>query len=92
MVKAGPDVPVGTYVALNNGAYSHDPRFVEAPAEYRPERWLPPAVAARRGTPQEVLDHRLLAGPFSAGARMCLAPGAASAHITRIHVWPPFNV
>ena len=39
--------------------------------EFRPERWLPDAVVARKGTAAEVIDHPLLRAPFSAGARMC---------------------
>jgi cytochrome P450 len=42
--------------------------------EFRPERWLPEAVEARKGTAAEVLDHPLFSGPFSQGARRC--PGS----------------
>ena len=42
------------------------------PEEFEPERWLPDAVERRAGTEAEVIDHKLLASPFSFGARMCL--------------------
>ena len=51
-------------------------------AEYVPERWLPDAVAARAGTPADVIDHVLMRDPFSAGARKC--PGSRVA-ILELH-------
>ncbi len=50
----------------------NDPKYVEHPEAFVPERWLDDAVSARAGTASEVLDHKLLATPFSFGARMCL--------------------
>mmetsp|Transcript_14844 Transcript_14844/g.43865 ORF Transcript_14844/g.43865 Transcript_14844/m.43865 type:complete len:303 (-) Transcript_14844:285-1193(-) len=48
--------------------------LVEQPRAFRPERWLAGAVAERKGTPAELIDHPLLSAPFSAGARKC--PGS----------------
>ena len=57
----------------------NDPAIVPDAREFKPERWLQDAVVKRVGTPAEVLDHPLVRGPFSAGARMC--PGARVAHL-----------
>ena len=76
---AGHRVPAGTMIGFDLMSIQNDPEVVGSDAaEFRPERWLPEAVAARKGTPAEVLDHRLLAAPFSAGARMC--PGSRVAN------------
>mmetsp|Transcript_39593 Transcript_39593/g.97870 ORF Transcript_39593/g.97870 Transcript_39593/m.97870 type:complete len:183 (+) Transcript_39593:388-936(+) len=71
-------VPAGAIVMLDN-SMGCDPKLCDEPDVFRPERWLPAAVAARKGTPAEVLDHRLLAAPFSAGARKC--PGSRVAQL-----------
>lgn len=60
---------------------SWDPEYVDAPQEFRPERFLPEAVEARKGTKSELLDHRLLSNPFSGGARMCLGARVAQLEI-----------
>jgi cytochrome P450 len=44
-----------------------DPSLVDDPEEFRPERWLPEAVAARKGTPKEIIDHPFFKEPFSQG-------------------------
>ena len=77
----GYEIPKGTPVNFNLMAVQHDPRYCERPEEYLPERWLDEAVAARKGTEQELLDHRLLATPFSFGARMCMGGRLAEAEI-----------
>lgn len=67
-------------VCFNLGSHiPWDEDYVDMPKEYIPERFLPDAVQARKGTHREALDHRLLSTPFSAGARMCL--GARVAHL-----------
>lgn len=74
----GQTLPAGAMVALDSTSPQNDPAFVDEPLEFRPERWLPEAVKAREGTPSAVIDHTLLRGPFSAGARMC--PGSRVAN------------
>eukprot|EP01062_Namystynia_karyoxenos_P026262 TRINITY_DN20457_c0_g3_i1.p1 TRINITY_DN20457_c0_g3~~TRINITY_DN20457_c0_g3_i1.p1 ORF type:complete len:557 (+),score=144.04 TRINITY_DN20457_c0_g3_i1:87-1673(+) len=69
----GYDLPAGSAVVLNLTGYQRDEEYAgPEPNRFRPERFLPAAVAARRGTPAELLDHRVGSSPFSAGARMCL--------------------
>lgn len=65
-------IPTGTRMSLNIYSVQNDPRYVEEPDRFMPERWLPEAVKARKGTEAEVIDHKLLSSPFSFGARMCL--------------------
>ena len=62
----------GTKVSFNPISMQHDPKIVDNPEEFRPERWLPDAVKSRVGTPAEILDNRLVGAPFSFGPRMCL--------------------
>jgi cytochrome P450 len=64
----------GAVVALEGFSMGVDPQLMDEPQVYKPERWLPDAVAARTGTPAEVLDHPFLKEPFSAGPRRC--PGS----------------
>ncbi|KAL7581602.1 hypothetical protein ACA910_022159 [Epithemia clementina (nom. ined.)] len=64
------------YLWLPNGAVVDD----GGPLEFVPERFLPEAVQARRGTRAEhILDHVLFRGPFSGGARQC--PGSRVARL-----------
>jgi cytochrome P450 len=78
LVLHGYEVPKGTYVSLAMTKDS-DPNLVEKPELFNPEMWSPEAVRARKGTDAEIIDHRLLADPFSAGARMC--PGSRVANL-----------
>ena len=75
-------VPAGQRVSLNLRAYPMDPKYVEDPTSFRPERFLPEAVEARRGTPSEILDHPSFADPFGRGKRRCLGSNVAVAEIT----------
>mmetsp|Transcript_13859 Transcript_13859/g.27235 ORF Transcript_13859/g.27235 Transcript_13859/m.27235 type:complete len:531 (-) Transcript_13859:267-1859(-) len=67
----GYTIPAQSTVVLSTFGVQNDPDLVENPRDFVPERFLPDAVAARAGTPSEVIDHLLCRGPFSAGARMC---------------------
>mmetsp|Transcript_93123 Transcript_93123/g.267108 ORF Transcript_93123/g.267108 Transcript_93123/m.267108 type:complete len:517 (-) Transcript_93123:141-1691(-) len=73
----GFSVPEGTKVAMQIYSVQNDPKYVDRPESFEPERWLPEAVDARKGTEAEIIDHRLLSNPFSFGARMCLGGRAA---------------
>ena len=70
----GVELPAGTAVAFDNFSKGTDPKYVEDPETFNPDRWLPEAVQARKGTPAEEIDHVLFSGPFSQGARRC--PGS----------------
>lgn len=75
-------VPAGQRVSLNLRAWPMDTKFVEDPTSFRPERFLPEAVEARRGTPSEILDHPSFVDPFGRGKRRCLGSNVAVAEIT----------
>jgi len=64
-------IPAGTMCQLEGYSIQNDPKFVENPEKFLPERWSPDAIEARKTHPAEVIDHPLIRGPFSAGARMC---------------------
>jgi len=67
-------VPKDTMVTFDAYSFSNNLDILPDAREFKPERWLPEAVAERVGTPSEAIDHPLLRAPFSAGARMC--PGS----------------
>jgi cytochrome P450 len=70
----GEVLPENSTIAFDGYSKGRDPELLEEVDEFRPDRWLPQAIEARKGTPAEVLDHPLFAGPFSQGARRC--PGS----------------
>lgn len=70
----GITVPAGSMIAMDSYSKGMDPTLLDNHEEFRPERWLPDAVEARKGTPAAQLDHPLFSGPFSQGARRC--PGS----------------
>jgi cholestanetriol 26-monooxygenase len=81
IVLEGYLIPAGTQLSMNTDAVQRDPQYVHDADIFLPERWLASAVEARKGTPSEVIDHRLLAGPFSFGPRMCLGARLAELEI-----------
>lgn len=70
IVLSGYEIPAGTKLTFNIEAVQNDPKYVDDPLTFSPERWLD--AESRAGTPQELLDHKLLATPFSFGPRMCM--------------------
>lgn len=70
----GVTIPANAMVLFNNYAIQMDPAYVKDPEVFRPERWFPEAAEARKGTPEEVIDHPFFKDPFSQGARKC--PGS----------------
>lgn len=64
----------GDVVALEGFSIGMDPKYVDEPTKFLPERWLSEAVAARKGTEKEIIDHAFLKEPFSQGSRRC--PGS----------------
>ena len=75
----GVTLPPGSIFAFDSTSPQRDPNLVEDPDEFRPERWFPEEVQARKGTPREVIDHPFFSGPFSQGARRC--PGSRVAQV-----------
>mmetsp|Transcript_59318 Transcript_59318/g.128924 ORF Transcript_59318/g.128924 Transcript_59318/m.128924 type:complete len:307 (-) Transcript_59318:10-930(-) len=75
----GYDIPAGKVVSLDAFSIQNDPAYVDKPEAFVPSRWSAEEVSKRKGTPKEIIDHRLLADPFSAGARMC--PGSRVANM-----------
>ena len=76
-------IPAGMRVSLNLRAHPMDPRFVDDPSSYAPERFLPDAVRKRAGTPSSAaLDHPCFADPFGRGKRRCLGSNLAIAEIS----------
>jgi len=77
------EIPAGECVVFDNFSMQNDPSLVGPDVdEFRPERWLPDAVESRKGTPAEIIDHPLMTGPFSSGARQCPASRVAAIEVT----------
>ena len=74
IVVHGIKIPKGSVFVFDNFSVGVDPVIVPDPQTFDPERWLPEAVSARKGTRAEVLDHQFYKDPFSQGARRC--PGS----------------
>jgi len=72
----GSTIPKDSLFALDG--YSVGMDLVDEPKEFRPERWLPHAVAARKGTSAEIIDHPFYRDAFSQGSRKC--PGSRVAN------------
>ena len=72
----GTNIKKGSVVVLD--AYSVGMDIVDKPNEFRPERWLPNEVEARKGTNQSLLDHPFYREPFSQGSRKCPGSRVAS--------------
>jgi cytochrome P450 len=70
----GVTLPQDSMVVFDGYSKGRDPDLLDRVDEFIPQRFLPDAVEARKGTPSEVIDHPLFAGPFSQGARRC--PGS----------------
>ena len=75
----GVELPSGSVVIFDSFNPQLNPDLVDDPSEFRPERWFPDAVEARKGTQKEVIDHPLFSAPFSQGARRC--PGSRVANL-----------
>jgi len=59
--------PEGTFFVFESYTNGMDPSIVDYPQSFRPERWLPDAVAARKGTPKSIIDNSFFKEPFSQG-------------------------
>jgi len=76
-------IPGGQRATLNLRGMPLDPKYVENPTQYIPERFTPEAMEARKGTPSEIaLDHPYFIDPFGRGKRKCLGANVAIAEMT----------
>lgn len=77
------NIPEGQRVSLNLRGLPMDPKYVENPTAFIPERFSPENVEARKGTPSEIaLDHPYMNDPFGRGKRRCLGANVAIAEMT----------
>jgi len=75
-------IPAGKRISLNLRGLPMDPKFVEHPTTFSPERFSPSAIKARRGTPSAIaLDHPYMNDPFGRGKRRCLGANVAIAEM-----------
>lgn len=74
----GQTFPEGTFFVFDSYSSGRDPNLVDDPDLFCPERWLPDAIAARKGTPKSIIDNQFYREPFSQGARKC--PGSRVAN------------
>jgi len=72
IVLGGYEIPPGVRLAMPISTIQNDPKIVEKPEEFIPERWSKSAIAGRNGTPQEVIDSLIISKPFGYGPRMCV--------------------
>jgi len=64
------------------------------PGKFDPERFSPEAIAARKGTRAEFLDHPVVCKPFGYGARMCVGSRVARLEYTSLitRILQDFNI
>ncbi|KAL7543730.1 hypothetical protein ACHAWF_007447, partial [Thalassiosira exigua] len=74
----GRSFPTGTFFVFDSYSTGRDPSIFDDHDEFKPERWLPDAVQARKGTPAEIIDNVFFKEPFSQGARKCPGSRVAS--------------
>jgi len=74
-------VPAGKRISLNLRGFPMDPKYVDSPHQFMPERFMPDAIESRKGTPSEIIDHPSFADPFGRGKRRCLGANMAIAEI-----------
>eukprot|EP00656_Telonema_subtile_P010761 TRINITY_DN1522_c0_g1_i1.p1 TRINITY_DN1522_c0_g1~~TRINITY_DN1522_c0_g1_i1.p1 ORF type:complete len:499 (+),score=115.75 TRINITY_DN1522_c0_g1_i1:60-1556(+) len=77
----GCEIPAETFLMMCTHPMQNDPQYVDEPHLFQPERFLPAAKKARKGTPAAVIDHPLIRGPFSGGKRMCIGARTSTAEI-----------
>jgi len=83
IILGGYEIPPKTSLSLMQ-LIQRDPRYVSDADKFIPERWFPEAVAKRRGTPEEIIDHVILSAPFGSGVRMCLGARVAGREISSL--------
>jgi len=85
LVISGYHVPKGTTLVFSHMGIANDETYAGPnPQEFRPDRFSPEAIADRKGTKAEFLDHPLCCKPFGVGARMCVGSRIAKLEYTTI--------
>jgi len=74
-------IPKETMIIINLHNVQNDPKYIDNPDKFIPERWNYDSVESRKGTDKEIIDHLLFNGPFGVGPRMCLGSRAAKLEI-----------
>ena len=80
----GYTVPAKTKISFLTLNLQQDPQLVPNADQFIPERWLPSEVQERKGTPSDVIDHRLVANSFSFGPRMCIGGRLAEVELLSV--------
>lgn len=76
------EVSAGQRMSLNLRGLPMDPKFVEDPTSFKPERFSEEAVEARMGTPAALaLDNAFMHDPFGKGKRRCIGANVAKAEM-----------
>ncbi|XP_033114179.1 steroid 17-alpha-hydroxylase/17,20 lyase-like [Anneissia japonica] len=72
-------IPEDTWVFINHWALHNDPKYWDAPEEFRPERFLDSSHSIKQRLPSFL--------PFSTGRRVCVGEALAKAEVFLIFVW-----
>jgi len=75
----GYHIPKETRIYLGTSAVQHDPKYVDKPDQFNPNRWSSEEVLKRKSTEKAIIDNGILQDNFSYGPRIC--PGARVAKI-----------
>ena len=85
LVINGYHVPAGTTVIFSHMGIATDQTLAGPnPHLFDPDRFSDEAVAARKGTRAEFLDHPVACKPFGFGSRMCVGSRIAKLEYTSI--------
>lgn len=73
IVVGGYHIPADTTIVFSHMGIANDETYAgPEPTKFNPDRYSKEAIAARKGTKVEFLDHPICAKPFGHGARMCV--------------------
>ena len=85
LVINGFEIPAGTTLVFSHMGMKHDETYAGAdPLQFKPERFSKEAIASRKGTKAEFLDHPIACKPFGYGARMCVGSRIAKLEYSSI--------
>jgi len=85
LVINGFHIPAGYTVIFSHMGIANDEELAGPnPQVFDPDRFSDTAVAARKGTRAELLDHPMACKPFGFGARMCVGSRIAKLEFTSL--------